>query len=332
MINTYAADIIATVPKLVTSKDRCVTSQDIQMSLLDLPNELLCQISEHLGTEKDISLFAQVNKQLYDLTTTHLYRINAKHSKSSALLWAATHGRTSTAKKALKERLDVEKPVAMTSSAYAQSTPSIEAALVLAAENNQEVMVKFLIGNGARPHWGDRNRKRNAMEVASEQGHTQIVKLLLDLGANPRAGFGLKAFSIQVAAMRGHIEIVQLLVDAGEDPDRCNGRPAGGSYSPLQAAVLMANEPMAKLLLSKGAKVNHRSAIGYTPLELAVRKRRLPLVRILLDAGAKVYGGTSNRRRRLQTRLTVLECAAQPGYEEYLELLKNETVHPWSEG
>jgi hypothetical protein len=94
----------------------------------------------------------------------------------------------------------------------------------------------------------------------------------------------------------------------------------------------MANEPMAKLLLSKGAKVNHRSAIGYTPLELAVRKQRLPLVRILLDAGAKVYGGTSNRRRRMQTRLTVLECAAQPGYEEYLELLKNETVHPWSEG
>jgi ankyrin repeat protein len=292
------------------------------MFLLDLPTELHCRISEQLETQKDISSFAQVNQQLYDSTITHLYRINAKHSKSSALLWAATHARITTAEKALKERLDFKN--LLTPHAYAQSTPSIEAALVLAAENNHPEMVRLLIDNGARPHWGDRDRKRNAMEVASEQGHTQIVKLLLDLGANPRAGFGRKAFSIQVAAMQGHIEIVELLINAGEDPDRCNGRPAGGSYTPLQAAVLTGNESMVKLLLLKGAKVNHRSAIGDTPLELAVTRQRLPLVKILLDAGAKVYEGAYVRR-------PALKSAAQPGREEYLELLKNEKVHPWSE-
>jgi ankyrin repeat protein len=296
------------------------------MSLLDLPNELLCQIVEDLPTEKDIFSIARASKRLYHLTIALLYRFNAEHSKSSALLWAATHGQLATAEKALKERLDAQKPKNISRHEYAQSTPSIEAALVLAAENNHEALVRLLIKNGASPNWGDRSRKQNAMEVASGRGHTQVVKTLLELGASARIGFGLKLFAIQLAALNGHIEIVRLLIDAGEDPDRNNGRPAGGAYSPLQAAILSDNQDLAKLLLAKGAKVNHRRANGDTPLEFAIMKRRLQLASLLLDAGAKVYRGQSRHVRH-----PALESAGRPGCEDFLELIKNETVHSWSE-
>ena len=208
-------------------------SQDVDhkplRSLLDLPNESLCQVSTHLQTEQDISSFAQVNSQLYRLTIAQLYQINAQHSASSALLWAGTRGRISTAQRALKERLDIEQPKA--------STPSIEAALVLAAENNHKDMVRLLVESGARPNWGDYERRQNAMEVAAKAGHVRIVQLLLGLGANPGAGFRLKPYAIQVAAREGHTEIVRLLIDAGQSPDSCSGRPEGGSSTPLQEAA-----------------------------------------------------------------------------------------------
>ncbi|KZM26928.1 uncharacterized protein EKO05_0002719 [Ascochyta rabiei] len=288
------------------------------MSLLALPNELLCHISEDLHEEHDVYSFARVNKQMYNLTIAQLYQVNAKHSSSSALRWAATQGQTRTAEKALKARWHGSESASLSEYDDAQSTPSIEAALVFAAENNHDAMVRLLIENGARPYWGDRGRRRNAMEVACEQGHTDIVRLLLELGANARAGIATKPFSIQLAAMNGHAEIVRMLIDAGEDPDRCSGRPSGGSYTALQAAVLIDNEQMVKMLLAKGAQIDSRSAKGVTPLELAVIKQRLGIARLLLGAGAEVPRDSQS---------PALKLAAQPGREQFLMLLlENQAV------
>jgi hypothetical protein len=72
------------------------------MLLLDLPNELLCQIYEALDTAQDITSFSQLNHHLHRLTEDHLYQFDAQDGNSSALLWAAAHGELQTTKKALK--------------------------------------------------------------------------------------------------------------------------------------------------------------------------------------------------------------------------------------
>jgi ankyrin repeat protein len=101
-----------------------------------------------------------------------------------------------------------------------------------------------------------------------------------------------------------------ILVAAGEDPNRCNDRPARGSYSPLQAAVLTDNEALARLLLAKSAKVDHRSAQGDTPLELTNMRNRLGKTNLLLGEGAKVNSGNDRN-----VRYPLLKFAVLPGFE-----------------
>ena len=62
------------------------------MPLLDLLNELLRDISEHLESERYINAVAQANHRLYRLLDSYLYRYNVQESGSSALLWTARHG------------------------------------------------------------------------------------------------------------------------------------------------------------------------------------------------------------------------------------------------
>ena len=77
------------------------------MRLSGFPNELLLCIAEELTSEKDISAFMRANRHLYILLKHHLYRFNFRHSKSSALKWAAAWGDTET----VKIMLDLLRPV-----------------------------------------------------------------------------------------------------------------------------------------------------------------------------------------------------------------------------
>jgi hypothetical protein len=56
------------------------------MPLLDLPDELLQNISEKLESERDINATAQANRRPYCLLDGYLYRYNVQQSGGSALL------------------------------------------------------------------------------------------------------------------------------------------------------------------------------------------------------------------------------------------------------
>lgn len=109
-----------------------------EMPLLALPNELLLGLSEQLQSERDLNAFAQTNARLYCLLNAHLYRRNAQCSNSSALVWAACHGREATLARLLKERGDMQ-----VTDTYSR-TP-----LSLAAESGHDVAVGLLLHNGA---------------------------------------------------------------------------------------------------------------------------------------------------------------------------------------
>jgi len=60
---------------------------------------------------------------------------------------------------------------------------------------------------------------QTALYCACEQGHRNIVELLIEFGASANAcnssGFGSCTYPLQIAAIKGHIEIVRILIGHG---------------------------------------------------------------------------------------------------------------------
>ncbi|KAL5334637.1 ankyrin, partial [Aspergillus crustosus] len=64
------------------------------MSLSGLPSELILLITDVLVNQKDLNSFMRSNRRFYTVIRPVLYRHNAHHRNSSALLFAAKHGCT----------------------------------------------------------------------------------------------------------------------------------------------------------------------------------------------------------------------------------------------
>jgi len=63
-----------------------------------------------------------------------------------------------------------------------------------------------------------------ALVNASKNGHIDIVKLLLDNGADV-AGYKNQYYALTVACIDGYLDIVKLLIEAGSDVNAEGGHP-----------------------------------------------------------------------------------------------------------
>lgn len=61
-------------------------------------------------------------------------------------------------------------------------------------------------------------RKHTALSEASSQGHIDIVKYLLENGADPNSQSDTGRSPLWRAAFNGHIEVVKILLEAGANP------------------------------------------------------------------------------------------------------------------
>jgi ankyrin repeat protein len=77
--------------------------------------------------------------------------------------------------------------------------------------------------------------------------------------------------ALSLAAQQGHAQIVRLLLDAGEDPNRYNPDSNHPHATPLHQAVLGSHEAVVRLLVERGARLDIRDTIWRgTPLGWAV--------------------------------------------------------------
>ena len=67
---------------------------------------------------------------------------------------------------------------------------------------------------------------RRPLIAASTKGHEDVVRFVLDAGANPEMGDELGNTPLHHAALKGHLRIVQLLLQHGADPTIENKRGA----------------------------------------------------------------------------------------------------------
>jgi ankyrin repeat protein len=124
------------------------------------------------------------------------------------------------------------------------------------------------------------------LSYAVSEGDTEIVKLLLDKGADvnfkhPLGGGAL----ITDAAMKGDTDIVSLLLAKGAD---INVMDPNLGHTPLTIAASLGHSKTVKLLLDHGVPVDQQTNWGVTSLQLVAATSYSDLLRLLLDRRADV--------------------------------------------
>lgn len=129
-----------------------------------------------------------------------------------------------------------------------------------------------------------------SLHNAARNGNIARVRELLNAGhaVNGLDGWGYTPLMIAIG--KGHTNIVKELLNRGANPSlRVNGAP------PIDSAIFRGNLNMVRLLLNKGANVNARmiwegGRQGHSPLERAVARLERNIARELVKRGARSYG------------------------------------------
>ncbi|MEV5738935.1 ankyrin repeat domain-containing protein [Microbispora rosea] len=141
-------------------------------------------------------------------------------------------------------------------------------------------------------------------------GHHDIVRLLLEYGADPDqpSGGHEEGLPLCAAACWNHAETVQALLDGGADPDAAEE----GGWTPLLWAAANGNLEVADILLDAGADPGRADDDGDTPLTLAAIFGAYGIVWSLLEHGAdpSTPGWDGATPLEIAVRLTAVDLEA----------------------
>ena len=166
----------------------------------------------------------------------------------------------------------------------------------------------------------------NTLHAASAGGHTRIVQILLEKGAEMNTENGEYGTALEAASAEGHIEIVQILLEKGAEVNVVRER---GFYSTaLEAASGEGHIEIVQILLEKGAEVNVvREGVFYnTALGQASAGGYTEIVQILLEKGAEVNAEGGGRYG------TALGQASREGHTEIVQILLEKGAEVNAEG
>jgi uncharacterized protein len=184
--------------------------------------------------------------------------------------------------------------------------------LIQTAKDGSPADVNAALIDGADINTKDKDGV-TALWIASQQGHADVVKLLLSKGAEVnvrRNEDGITA--VYIASLNGHADVVALLLENGADVDM---KKTTNGITALWAASRNGHADVVKLLLEKGADVNVKDSIyGVTALYITSQNGHSDVVKLLLEKGADV-----NMKEIDGT--TALWIAAQQGHADVVKLL-----------
>lgn len=157
---------------------------------------------------------------------------------------------------------------------------------------------------------------RYSLDEAARAGNTELVKILLNNGADINDNSAHSPLG--AACAEGHLEIVRFFLDRGVDDNALQGTTV---TNPLRAAAGGGYTEIVKLLLARGADPNSVGHFHRTPLQAAASSGHTDIVQALLNYGANANLWPDGRSPN------ILEEVAEENHVEVMRTLLDHGVH-----
>ena len=183
-------------------------------------------------------------------------------------------------------------------------------ALHCAAKKGHTKVVRVLIDAGA--DIDTRNDDgRSPLHCASTSGSLEVVKMLVEAGAGVDVTDDCVRTCLIFAAYYGHTETVRYLVGLPEvDVNHCDSQ----NETALHYAAKKGHAEVVQVLIDAGADIDTRNNDGHSPLHCASTSGALEVVKVLVEAGARANVTDDDGR-------TCLFLAASKGRTETVRYL-----------
>ncbi|KAK8867293.1 hypothetical protein PGQ11_005871 [Apiospora arundinis] len=171
--------------------------------------------------------------------------------------------------------------------------PKLSAALAEAVEKGQVAEIVRLVKAGADPN--GTSCKARPLILASKEGHTKAVEVLIDCNAKVDLADERDETAVSWSASSGYIDIVKILHKHGANIDHLDegNRPA------IWHAAWEGQEKAVRLLIDLGAKKDIPDVVSRTPLWVASERGHMGVVEALLKHGSNIECADRSRRTPL---------------------------------
>ncbi|CAE8612025.1 unnamed protein product [Polarella glacialis] len=147
-------------------------------------------------------------------------------------------------------------------------------------------LVSLLLAKRADPDHRRASDGWSPVIAACSSGHLEVVRVLLEQGADVKAAATDGFTPIFEACANGHFGVVELLLQHTADASQV----LQDGTSPLLLASLHGHKETAALLLSHGADVAQARPCGFSSLRAACANGHVAVVELLLQHGANIQG------------------------------------------
>ena len=174
-------------------------------------------------------------------------------------------------------------------------------------------IVEYLIGEDVNVNVANKEKFYNgtALHFASKYGHADVVKALIDAGAQVNASTDGGYTALQLASMKGYLPVVNTLLAAGADIKT----KSDFGVTALHWASYKGNVQVVNALINADANVKAQNNSGWTALMVASYYGKTDVVNTFLDAGADIK--TTNNDGE-----TALILANKNSHTDIVELLE----------
>ena len=124
-----------------------------------------------------------------------------------------------------------------------------------------------------------------ALMLATIEGHTEIVDILIEAGADLNIQEEHGDTALMKAIYKKNIDIAEMLIDSGADLNIQNVY----RDAPLIYAIKTENTDIAKLLIDAKADLNIQDFFGNSALIKAIQKENIIIAQMLIENGACMW-------------------------------------------
>jgi ankyrin repeat protein len=125
------------------------------------------------------------------------------------------------------------------------------------------------------------NNSNSSLHSATSNGHSSIVQMLLDLGADANAKNEENVTALDLSCRKGFFEISKNLITTSNLTSQDSNND-DGDY-PLHVACYEGAHEVVKLLLLKGAKIDQLNQENKNCLDIAINRGHREVIRVLLS-------------------------------------------------